>query len=91
MIKGVLFIGTASKKENEYFTYEDYLSWPDDVRYELIDGVPKMMSAPSRFHQEISGELYLQIGNFLKGKPCKVYYPPFEIKLKAFKKKDTVL
>lgn len=66
----------------ETFTYGDYEKWPEDQRWELIDGVPYDMSpAPSRKHQEILGELYLQFANYLKNKPCKVYLAPFDVRL----------
>ena len=46
-------------KEQERFTYADYLSWSDEERWELIEGVPNSMSAaPSRLHQEISGNIH---------------------------------
>ena len=54
--------------EYRRYTYDDYYSWDDDKRWELIDGVPYAMSAPSRRHQEISGGLHNQLYNFLKGK-----------------------
>jgi Uma2 family endonuclease len=68
-------------KEEEYYTYADYLSWDDAERYELIDGEAYMMAPPSRPHQEISGELFGAIWAFLKGKPCKVYAAPFSVRL----------
>ena len=71
--------------KEEYFTYADYLSWDDGERYELIDGVPYMLAAPSRRHQEIARELVLQLGNFLRDKPCRVYFAPFDVRL--FEKK----
>lgn len=40
-----------------------------------------MQSVPSRAHQEISDELFNQIKNFLKGKPCRVYAVPFAVRL----------
>ena len=30
-------MGLALRKEKHY-TYADYLQWPDETRYELIDG-----------------------------------------------------
>ena len=30
-------MGLEPRKEKRY-TYDDYLQWPDDTRYELIDG-----------------------------------------------------
>ena len=62
----------ALKQEKRY-TYTDYLSWPDDVRVELIEGVPYALAAPSIRHQGISRELLRQLANFLIGKPCEVY------------------
>ena len=63
------------------YTYKDYLRWDGKVRYELIDGVAYAMAAPSRLHQKISGELFRQLSNFLRGKPCEVYHAPFAVRL----------
>jgi Uma2 family endonuclease len=68
-------------KEKEYYTYADYLEWDEGERYELIDGEAYMMAPPSRPHQEVSGELFGAIWEFLKGKPCKVYAAPFSVRL----------
>ena len=38
---------------NKKYTYSDYITWDDDNRWELIDGVPYLMSAPNRVHQEL--------------------------------------
>ncbi|MBI9056119.1 MAG: hypothetical protein JEY96_20020 [Bacteroidales bacterium] len=36
------------KKSDQRYTYKDYCSWPEDERWELIDGVAFDMSpAPS--------------------------------------------
>ena len=40
-------MGEPAFKNEGYFTYKDYISWPDDERWELIDGVPMAMAAPS--------------------------------------------
>lgn len=69
------------KNSDERFTYKDYLYWPEGERWELIDGVPYLMSPPARLHQEVSGELFRQIANYLVGKDCKVYSAPFGVKL----------
>lgn len=68
-------------KPEQKYSYADYLTWDENERWEIIDGVPYMQAAPSRVHQEISGELYLQFGTYLKGKPCKVYHAPFCVRL----------
>lgn len=64
------------------FTYSDYLSWPEDERWELIEGVPyDMTPAPSTKHQEVLGELHRLFSNYLKGKSCKAYLAPFDVRL----------
>lgn len=68
-------------KLDQKYSYADYLTWDEEERWEILDGVPCMQAAPSRIHQEISGELYLQFGSYLKGKPCKVYHAPFCVRL----------
>ena len=63
------------------YTYGDYVSWPDDERWELIDGVPfNMTPAPSRLHQDICMELSRQISNHLLDSPCRVYAAPFDVR-----------
>ena len=35
----------------ETYTYSDYLLWPEEERWELIDGIPyNMTPTPSRIH-----------------------------------------
>ncbi|MCX6582083.1 MAG: Uma2 family endonuclease [Candidatus Aminicenantes bacterium] len=69
------------RKNNELFTYGDYMTWPDEERWELIDGVPyDMTPTPNRYHQDISGTLLTEIAQFLKDKKCQVYAAPFDIR-----------
>ena len=72
-----------SKKQEERFTYGDYYNWPDDERWELIEGIPYSMAPPSTQHQDISMELSWQIKNFLvnNNKKCKIYTAPFGVRL----------
>lgn len=65
------------------FTYADYCTWPEDERWELIDGVPyNMAPAPVRKHQWVAGEIFRQIANHLhKKKKCRVYHAPFDVRL----------
>ena len=77
--------GAAARlpEEDGLYTYADYCTWDDDTRWELLDGIAYAMSAPTAAHQDICGMLYLQIGNYLLGKPCKVYFAPFDVRLFA--------
>ena len=77
--------------EEKRFTYKDYAGWDDDIRYELIEGVPYAMAAPSQIHQEISRELLRQFANFLRGKPCKVFAAPFAVRLNFDSYDDVVV
>ena len=75
-------MGLPVRKEDRIYTYADYLSWPDDERWELIDGVAYNMSpAPGRQHQEIVGTIFNELFQYLKVKPCKVYVSPFDVRL----------
>lgn len=68
-------------KQTERYTYGDYRRWPDDERWELIDGVAYAMPGPLRIHQEVVTALTAQISSYLKGKPCKVYVAPLDVRL----------
>ena len=68
-------------KREELYTYEDYLSWDDGERWEIIDGRAYLMASPSEAHQDISVELTAQFRAFLRGKPCKVFHAPFDVRL----------
>jgi Uma2 family endonuclease len=69
-------------KEEIRYTFADYYSWDDGKRWELIEGVPSLMSpAPGWTHQGILGELYTQFHNFLRDKPCIAFPAPFDVRL----------
>jgi len=76
---------------NRKYTFSDYLKWDDDIRYELIDGTPYLMASPTVQHQEILGHLYVQFYNLLKGKKCKVFLAPFDVRLNADTLDNTVV
>ncbi len=64
------------------FTYKDYLSWPEDERWELINGVAYNMSpAPNRRHQGVLTYITGQFILHFDSHPCRVYVPPFDVLL----------
>jgi Uma2 family endonuclease len=82
-------MSTPLEKMNQKFTYSDYLSWDDDERWELIDGVPyNMTPAPSTEHQRIAGQLFLSFGNYLQGKSCQVFFAPFDVRMAELHETD---
>jgi Uma2 family endonuclease len=81
----------VQEPESPYgFTYADYLTWNFKERIELIRGrIFKMSPAPTRMHQGISINIETKIADFLKGKKCKMYHAPIDVRLKGkpFRKK----
>jgi len=63
------------------YTFKDFMAWDDGFRVELIEGIPFMMAPPVIRHQEIAGDLFTQIKDFLKDKPCKVFIAPIGVRL----------
>jgi len=76
------------------YTYADYLKFPEDERWEIIDGVAYLLEgspddrdaramapSPAFEHQSVSTELVRQIGNQLLGKPCRVVSAPLDVRL----------
>ncbi|KRT14737.1 restriction endonuclease [Pedobacter ginsenosidimutans] len=71
------------------YSYSNYLNWLFPERVELIKGkIFKMSPAPSRVHQEVAGNIFLKLGNFLDGKLCKVYSAPFDVRFPKESKAD---
>lgn len=68
-------------EEDRKYAYADYLTWPEDERWEIIDGIAYMQAAPSPTHQEILVGLLAQLYDHLSGQPCKVYPAPFCVRL----------
>lgn len=64
------------------YTYADYLTWQLTEWVELIRGRVRLMSpAPKRRHQDITRNIELPIMQFLRGKSCKIYHAPFDVRL----------
>lgn len=84
-------MGLPLRHPAERYTYGDYQTWPEDTRYELVDGVAYAMTGPSRRHQEIVGNLFVQLANALEGRPCRVYVAPFEVRLPKADEADALV
>ena len=85
-----------ARPAQRHYTYADYLEWPEEERFELIDGVAYAMApAPTRTHQNVVGELFVQVKLALRGKACQVFVAPFDVRLphgdEADAQVDTVL
>jgi len=70
---------TAEKFEKR-FTYAEYLTWHDNQRWELIDGVPyNMTPAPRTKHQSVLIKLASRFETFLAGKACVPFMAPTDV------------
>lgn len=50
------------KKATQKYTWDDYLTWPEHERWEIIDGVAyNMTPAPSVKHQIVAGNFFSQL------------------------------
>lgn len=73
---------TAEKRK---FTYADYKSWPDEERWEIIDGEAyNMTPAPGLRHQAVSMNLSRIFANYFFGKPCRLFSAPTDVILDDF-------
>jgi Uma2 family endonuclease len=71
----------ATAKRAQY-TWSDYRTWPDDRRWEIIGGEAYAMSpAPSTRHQSVLLELAAQLHLRFRGKPCRVFVAPTDVRL----------
>ncbi|MEW6238812.1 MAG: Uma2 family endonuclease [Candidatus Omnitrophota bacterium] len=69
-------------KLKEKFSYNDYCTWPDEERWELIDGRPYDMSpAPGFHHQDIALSFGTLFKNALRGKTCTPIIAPMDVVL----------
>jgi len=68
------------KKENKIYTYSDYASWPDDRRYEIINGEPyNMAPGAGDLHQGVSAQLLAEFVIYLRDKKCRAFHAPFDV------------
>ena len=72
----------SALKQGGRFTLDQWRSWPQDERWELIDGIAYAMSpAPRIPHQNFAGELFHALRSFLDGKSCKPFIAPMDVYL----------
>ncbi|MFA5353138.1 MAG: Uma2 family endonuclease [Thermodesulfovibrionales bacterium] len=72
-------MGLAQKRDRRY-SYKDYLTWPDEERWEIIDGTAYNMSpAPTLKHQDIAGTMYSRLREAAIAKGCKAYIAPTDV------------
>ena len=63
--------------EAEYFAFEK----KTDIRHEFVDGYVYAMVGGSFNHGTLTGTIAREIGNHLKGKPCRVFSESIKVKV----------
>lgn len=75
------FLLVEEPDSSHEYSYADYLKWKFEERVELIKGKIMKMTALNRKHQDVSGNLFFTVKQFLFDKSCKVYVAPFDVRL----------
>lgn len=72
---------SVARNPDRRFTYGDYLTWTDEGRWELLEGVPHAMSpAPGVPHQRLVVSLSRQLDFWFEGKPCEPFTSPIDVR-----------
>ncbi|EOS23224.1 hypothetical protein C806_02729 [Lachnospiraceae bacterium 3-1] len=72
---------TSAFVQEKCYTVYDIYNLPEGTRAELINGQIYDMAPPSRRHQDIAGELFGIIREYIKSKNglCRLYVAPFAV------------
>lgn len=74
--------------KKDYYTYQDYIHFPDDKRWEIINGEAYMVPAPFTKHQDISRNFEFILVYYVDTRKLgKVYNAPIDVVLNE----DTVV
>jgi len=66
------------------YTWDDYRTWPEGDRWEIVAGEAYAMSpAPTPRHQHIVSALTHALVAYFTGKPCRALVAPVDVKLDA--------
>jgi len=75
--------GTAEYYVRKRVSYSEFCEIVEnsESQYELIDGELYMMSSPRHEHQAAFRDIFIDMCQFFKGKPCEVLSAPFDVML----------
>jgi Uma2 family endonuclease len=73
-------MGSPAKKGDHKYTYTDYRAWPDEERWEIMDGEAYAMTpAPSVSHQLVAGNVFGIFRDYFKVKSCQPFIAPTDV------------
>jgi len=68
--------------QSSIYTYADYLTWKLDEMVEIIKGkIFPISPAPNTYHQTLSVNLTGLLKMMLKGKSCRLFHAPTDVRL----------
>jgi len=73
---------SANLQPGGWISEEDYLAGEltCEIKHEYIDGYVYAMAGASRNHERIAGNIFGELRNFLKNKPCEPFSSDLKIK-----------
>jgi len=75
-------MGYPALETEERYTWDDYQTWPEGERWELIGGAAHAMSpSPLTEHQDIAISLGVKMREYFAGKKCRALMAPMDVKL----------
>ena len=75
-------MSATSTAQNLPFTWDDYRSWGDEQRWEILDGEAYAMSpAPTTRHQYVHREIFSALCAHFRGRKCSAFSSPIDVKL----------
>ncbi|WP_181705039.1 Uma2 family endonuclease [Chthonobacter rhizosphaerae] len=56
-------------------TVDEFLAWEarQELKYELVDGQPVMMTGGTAAHDTVRGSIYAQFRQAVRGRPCRAF------------------
>jgi len=74
-----------AKNENNFIEIQSYLQSEliRDTKHELVNGKVYAMAGASKNHERLSGNIYAEFRNHLKGNPCETFSSDMKVKVGA--------
>ena len=73
------------KSKAQRYSYKDYLTWPDNEKWEIIEGYAyNMTPAPRTRHQIIIGKLFRKLVDRVEEKSCTLFIAPTDVVLDEY-------
>ncbi len=84
-------------QQNQKYTYRDYVNWPEEEHWELIEGRayptygPTALAAPNFTHQRLVRKLLVALDIYLTGKTCEAFDAPIDVVFEEAENTKTVV